>query len=276
MSFLKQIIREKREELKEIEGNLDKLSLSCSSLQKAFNRDVLAFLREEKEAKGAALFAEIKRKSPSSGVLDASIKADERAREFENAGASAVSVLTDEKWFGGSLKDLLEVSTGINLPVLMKDFVVDRLQLKAAAFCGASIVLLIAEVLGKEIEEFVEFSFDLGLEPLVEVRSENDFYQAVKSGARLIGINARDLNTLEIDRSIFTRFGRLKKERGLKDVFLIAESGFLEAKEVIEVLEDGFDGFLIGTRLSLPDGPEFLRDLLAKTRKMKEVELHGR
>ncbi len=276
MSFLKQIIIEKRETLKEIEANLFKLRLSCGCPKKAFNRDVLAFLREEKEVKGAALFAEIKRKSPSSGVLDASIKADVRAKEFEDAGASAVSVLTDEKWFGGSLKDLLEVSTSINLPVLMKEFVVDKLQLKAAAFCGASIVLLIAEVLGEEIEEFVEFSFDLGLEPLVEVRNESDFYRAIESGARLIGINARDLNTLEIDRSLFARFSRLRKEKGLKNIFMIAESGFLEAKEVIEVLENGFDGFLIGTRLSLPDGPEFLGDLLAKTRKMKEVELHGR
>jgi len=214
-------------------------------------------------APGLSVIAEIKRKSPSQGPI-AELDPEGTARAYAAAGARAVSVLTEPHYFGGSLDDLIAARSA-GLPLLYKDFVVHPRQLVEARAAGASAVLLIAAVLGELLEDYLEIAERLGLEALVEVHTEAELELALLSGARIIGINNRDLATLEVDTGVAPRLARRARARGFSGL-LVAESGYRHPEE-LAVVAPYVDAVLVGTHLAgAPDPGEALRRLLAGLR----------
>ena len=202
-----------------------------------------------------SVIAEFKRRSPSAG----SLRDDDprlRARRYRDAGAAALSVLTDPDGFGGSLEDLTRASRASGLPVLMKDFVVDPAQVRAGWSAGASAVLLIARCLDdQELRRLHHEAVSLELDTLVEIHDERELDRAVALEDAIIGINNRDLDTLETDRGrVLGLLPALPPER-----IVVAESGYLEPAHLAE-LRGRADGVLIGTALMRASDPSvFLR-----------------
>ncbi len=209
---------------------------------------------------GLSVIAEVKRQSPSAGVIR-EVDPVEAALAYERGGARAVSVLTEPHRFGGSLLDLKRVRERVGLPLLRKDFVVDPFMLEEARAFGASAALLIVALLGELTGAYLEEARRLGLEALVEVHTERELEVALEAGAEVLGVNNRDLATLQIDLATAPRLGRLARERGFGGV-LVAESGY-SRKEELKPLEGLFDAVLIGTSLMrAPDLEAALRELV--------------
>ena len=202
---------------------------------------------EQLAAPGLHLIAEIKRSSPSAGVIapsDDDIVA--RARAFEAGGAAAISVLCEPRWFHGSIDDLHEVRAAVSIPVLAKEFVVDERQLPVLRAAGADIVLLLAVLHPRaRLGRLVARALELGMEPLVEVHDERELVAALATDARLIGINNRDLRTLEVDT------GRADRMRFLvpDDRLVVAESGVRDPDTMSRWRALGFDAALVGEAL---------------------------
>jgi len=211
----------------------------------------LGFSFEKKSLIGAiqngddvALIAEIKRKSPSKGKLR-QLGAAKTALEMESAGAAAISVLTEPKYFGGSLEDLTQATRSVGIPVLRKDFIVDLNQLGESVLYGADAVLLIASILGAETEYFVDVAHELGLECLVEIHTEADLNYALDSRAKLIGVNNRDLSTLKVDLNTTEKLApKISKSR-----LIVAESGVSSRKDVERMKKAGAKAVLVGTSI---------------------------
>ncbi len=204
--------------------------------------DALAVLR----APGVGVIAEVKRRSPSKGELAHIADPALLAREYEAGGARVISVLTEQRRFGGSLEDLDSVRAAVQIPVLRKDFVVGSYQVHEARAHGADIVLLIVAALDQNtltgLRERVE---SLGMTALVEVHTEDEASRALDAGARVIGVNARNLHTLEVDRSTFERIAP-----GLPgSIVKIAESGVRGPLDLIEYAAAGADAVLVGEGL---------------------------
>jgi indole-3-glycerol phosphate synthase len=204
--------------------------------------DALAKLREP----GVGVIAEVKRRSPSKGALASISDPAALAKEYEAGGARMISVLTEQRRFGGSLDDLDAVRAAVRVPVLRKDFVVGSYQVHEARAHGADVVLLIVAALDQNtlvgLRERVE---SLGMTALVEVHTEDDASRAIDAGASVIGVNARDLRTLEVDRSAFERIAP-----GLpSNVVKIAESGVRGPLDLIEYAAAGADAVLVGESL---------------------------
>ena len=196
------------------------------------------------EEDDVALIAEIKRKSPNGGNLRR-LDAAKTALEMESAGAAAISVLTEPKYFGGSLEDLAAVKRSVGIPVLRKDFIVDINQLNESVLYGADAVLLIASILGAETEYFVDVAHELGLECLVEVHNEADVDYALGSRAKIIGINNRDLSTLKVDLNTTEKLApKISKSR-----LIVAESGVSSRKDVERMKKAGAKAVLVGTSI---------------------------
>lgn len=209
-------------------------------------RPVRSLAAAIKRDENISFLFEIKRKSPSRGVLDLAMNAAERARLYERYNASAVSVLTEEPHFGGTLKDLQAVSGAVNLPVLRKDFILNEVQLLEARACGADAVLLMAAILGNQTRHFVERCHELRLEPLVEVHAESELEIAIDSGSSLIGINNRNFDTLDVDLNVTARLLPLIPP----GYVTVSESGFKSRRDVDAMRVLGVDAVLIGTMLS--------------------------
>jgi indole-3-glycerol phosphate synthase len=206
------------------------------------SRDALAALR----APGVGVIAEVKRRSPSKGALATISDPASLAAQYQAGGARMISVLTEERRFGGTLDDLDAVRAAVQIPVLRKDFVVGSYQVHEARAHGADVVLLIVAALEQNVliglRERVE---SLGMTALVEVHTEEEASRALDAGARVIGINARDLTTLEVDRSAFERIAP-----GLpSDTVKIAESGVRGPLDLIEYAAAGADAVLVGESL---------------------------
>ncbi|HHS13613.1 MAG TPA: indole-3-glycerol phosphate synthase TrpC [bacterium] len=219
------------------------------------------------EKPGLAAIAEIKRQSPSAGLLRQSFEPAKIARSYEANGASAISVLTDTPLFGGHIRDVQTVKTACALPVLRKEFIVDAYQIHESRAIGADAVLLIARILDpKQLRDYVQMAADLGLSILVEVHSADEMQSAVDAGARMIGINNRDLDTLTVDLNRCLDLIRLIPG----DCLSVAESGIGTRKHVRRVEEAGFDAMLIGGSLMRePDPGEKLAELLeSRTRRV--------
>jgi len=202
---------------------------------------------------GRKIIAEIKRRSPSKGPLRVDIVARELALEYVRAGAAGISVLTDSKFFGGDLSDLMEVSrvTG-EVPVLRKDFVIDELQVLESYHGGADMVLLIARALtGESLSRLIRACEGLGLTPLVEIHTEEELEGALESGARLIGVNNRDLDTFVVDLEVSRRLIPRIPEECVK----VVESGISDPNVMSELEELGADAFLIGESLVTSPSP---------------------
>lgn len=207
------------------------------------------------------IIAEIKRASPSRGAIRADLDPVEFARRYERGGASAVSVLTDERFFGGSLADLGSVRAATGLAVLRKDFLVDPYQVVEARCHGADAVLLIARVLSrKDLERLLLEVRGVGMEALVEIHDERDLEKALAAGCRLVGINNRDLQTFRVDLAVTERLVRLIPSQ----VVVVSCSGIRRRDEILRLEVAGVRAFLIGESLVGADDPETrLRELVA-------------
>ena len=219
----------------------------------------------------AALIAEIKRASPSKGLIAPNIHAPTQAQEYAHAGASGISVLTEPKWFKGSLDDLVQVrrsldafaqSTGKPRPALLrKEFIFDNYQIAEARLAGADTVLLIVKMLtDAEITNLTAYSRKLGMEPLVEVSNSAEMERALKLGSAVIGVNNRDLHSFNVDLTTTSGLVGLVKN---KDVVLLALSGILEAKQVAAYAAEGVKAILVGESLMrAPNTREFAQSLI--------------
>jgi tryptophan synthase beta chain len=197
-------------------------------------------------APGLHLIAEVKRRSPSAGAIAADADPVALARAYEAGGASAISVLCEPHWFGGSVADLRAVRNAVTLPVLAKEFVVDERQLPALRFAGADLVLLIASILpGKRLAQFVALARELGLEPLVEAHDEREVEAALATETRLIGLNNRNLRTLKVDPELCLRLRRLVPD----DRLVVGESGVSEPRALVGWRAAGLDAALVGEAL---------------------------
>ena len=199
-----------------------------------------------------AVIAEIKRSSPSRGVINSAIDSAARAKQYETGGASALSVLTEPDRFGGSDDDLMRVMQATTLPVLRKDFHVTALQLEHAARLGASAALVIVRsVSPSKLRELAAAGRELDLEIVFEVRDERELERALESGARVVGVNNRNLETLEIDRDTVSRIVPLVPA----DCVAIAESGYSSPEAIKDAAAAGADAVLVGSYLSASRDP---------------------
>ncbi|MCB0916390.1 MAG: indole-3-glycerol phosphate synthase TrpC [Actinobacteria bacterium] len=201
---------------------------------------------------GVSVIAEVKRSSPSKGALAAIADPAALAADYEAGGAAAVSVLTEGRRFGGSLDDLAAVRAAVEIPVLRKDFVVTSYQLWEARAFGADLVLLIVAALEQEqLVSLIERAESIGLTPLVEIHDEEEGRRAVAAGADLIGVNARNLKTLKVDRATFGRVVPTLPP----EVTTVAESGVRGPHDLLAYAADGADAVLVGESLVVGGNP---------------------
>lgn len=207
---------------------------------------------------GVAVIAEIKRASPSKGEINPALDATTQALRYAAMGASAISVLTEPVRFGGSIEDLIKVSAAVKLPVIRKDFLVDPGQIGESAHAGASAILLIVRALAPSLlREMIQESSRQGLDALVEVRDELELDLALSAGAEFIGVNARNLETLEMDPSTHDRILPLVPRACLA----VAESGISSRGDVERVARSGADAVLVGSSISAPTAGDLLVQL---------------
>src|SRR5204863_5622504 len=185
--------------------------------------------------------AEVKKASPSAGVICPDFDPLRIAREYEAAGASCISVLTDEKFFQGSLAYLLHIHRTVRVPVLRKDFIIDARQIVEAVEFGADAILLIVAILSdQQLKEFIALAETAGVAALVEVHTESELDRALNAGARLIGVNNRDLKTLKVDLSTTERIAkRLQRAPAPHEKLLVAESGIQTRADVEQLAQYG-------------------------------------
>ncbi|MFV2009220.1 MULTISPECIES: indole-3-glycerol phosphate synthase TrpC [unclassified Micromonospora] len=216
--------------------------------------DACAALRKP----GVGVIAEVKRASPSKGALADIPDPAVLASEYAAGGARCISVLTEQRWFGGSLDDLTAVRAAVDVPVLRKDFIVSSYQVHEARAYGADLVLLMVVALEQNVlVGLLERIESLGMTALVEVHTEEEADRALEAGAQIIGVNARDLRTLEVDRSVFERIAP-----GLPNsVVKIAESGVRGPHDLIRYASAGADAVLVGEGLVTQKSP---RDAVAE------------
>ena len=212
------------------------------------------------------IIAEFKRRSPSAGTIRSNLSATDVATRYERGGACAISVLTDEQYFGGSILDLAAIRAITALPLLRKDFIIDEIQIYEAAAAGADAVLLIAAALDDaplaKLHAVAED--ELGLDAVVEVHTPEELRRAVRAGARIIGVNNRDLRTF---RTSLDTSERIIAEAP-RDRIMISESGLQNPKSLRHLRALGFRGFLIGEALMrAPDPEAALRDFIAATER---------
>ncbi|WP_422774681.1 indole-3-glycerol phosphate synthase TrpC [Plantactinospora sp. WMMC1484] len=211
-------------------------------------RDAYAALRRP----GVGVIAEVKRSSPSKGQLAEIADPADLAGDYAAGGARCISVLTEGRWFGGSLDDLAAVRSAVDIPVLRKDFVVSSYQVHEARAHGADLVLLIVAALEQNVlVGLLERIESLGMTALVEVHDEEEADRALEAGARVIGVNARNLRTLEVDRSVFERIAPGLPNKVVK----IAESGVRGPHDLIRYASAGADAVLVGEGLVTQKSP---------------------
>jgi len=247
-SVLDEIIAGVREDVAERQAavSLDQIKQLAAQAPPAL--DAMAALR----APGVGVIAEVKRRSPSKGALAAISDPAALAAEYQSGGARMISVLTEQRRFGGSLDDLDAVRAAVRVPVLRKDFIVGSYQVHEARAHGADAVLLIVAALDQNtligLRERIE---SLGMTALVEVHTEDEASRAVDAGATVIGVNARDLRTLDVDRSTFERIAPGLPSKVIK----IAESGVRGPLDLIEYAAAGADAVLVGEGLVTTANP---------------------
>jgi len=218
---------------------------------------------EARSRTGVAVIAELKKASPSKGLIRAKFCVEELAGELEAAGAAALSVLTDEEFFQGSLENLRMASAAVKVPCLRKDFIVDEFQLLEARANSADAILLIVAALPQaELEALARGARARGLDILCEVHDEEELQRALDAGCDLIGVNSRDLRTFKVDVETAMRLaGRIPK-----NVVRVAESGIRSGEDIGRLRAAGYQAFLIGESLMRAERPgEALRELVAST-----------
>jgi indole-3-glycerol phosphate synthase len=214
--------------------------------------------------RGPAIIAELKKASPSRGLIRADFDPCELATELERAGATALSVLTDEEFFQGSLGYLEQASAATSLPCLRKDFMVDEFQILEARAHGADAILLIVAALEqRELSAFARIAHEHDLDVLCEVHDECELQRALDAGCDLVGVNSRDLKTFKVDLTTALRLG----EKIPTECIRVAESGIHSGADVAQLRAAGYDAFLIGESLMRAEHPgEALKILLEEAK----------
>lgn len=257
--YLDKILARHRSMAADDDRDLDQLIEAASRMPstRGFRRQL-----STDSARHLAVIAEIKRRSPSKGDLKVNLDPSELAKIYEESGASCVSVLTDEEFFGGSRSDLIAARESIGIPVLRKDFTVSLKDVCDARLMGADCVLLIVAALSvDELKSMHRLAEDLGLDVLVEVHDEPELESAMECGARLVGVNQRDLKTFAVDRARAIRMAPLMPA----DVVKVAESGVVGPDDARELRAAGYHAVLVGESLVRSTAPgESLRDLLVR------------
>lgn len=256
--ILDEIVESKRDEIEALRGRRAELEDRAAAAPAA--RSLTDALRGGDEI---SVVAEFKRRSPSAGDLARGAEPVPVARGYREAGASALSVLTDGPWFGGALEDLSDVRASVDLPVLRKDFLVDPIQVVEARAAGADGVLLIARVLeGPRLGEMLRACADAGMDALVEVHGADELDRALEAGARIVGVNARDLDTFAVDLALSERLvGAVPGDR-----VAVAESGIRGGGDVRRMGEAGADAVLVGGWL-MERGPGAVAELCGVPRR---------
>ena len=242
MTVLDEILEGVRADLAERQSRVSLEHLKDQARRAPSPLDALAALKSE----GVSVIAEVKRASPSRGAMAEIGDPAALAGDYEAGGARVISVLTEQRRFGGSLADLASVREAVRVPVLRKDFVVSSYQLWEARAHGADMVLLIVAALPQNaLVSLVERACSIGLVPLVEIHAEDEVQRAIDAGAKVIGINARNLATLEVDRKVFARLAPKLPD----DVVKIAESGIRGPHDLLAYAAAGAHAVLVGESL---------------------------
>lgn len=238
MSVLDTIIEGVREDLAARRGSLSKLNEMISAISPA--------LQIEFPLNEMSVIAEVKRSSPSKGALAEINDPAELAIKYQTAGAKAISVLTEKRRFNGSLEDLISVRSAVNIPILRKDFMVDEYQFYEARANGADIVLLIVAGLSKaQLKDYYALTTELGMSALVEVHTHQELEDAMDIEPKMIGVNSRNLKTLEVDPSMFNEL----LPRIPDGLIRVAESGIANRSQVLEAERSGANVILVGEAL---------------------------
>ena len=240
---LDEIIAYKREEIQPLLPVAEKLRYAAAERNEV--RSFEAALRQE-EPGALGLIAEVKKASPSAGTIAADFDPIAVAKQYNAAGVSAISVLTDEKYFQGTLQYLAQIRQVVDVPVLRKDFIVHEAQIFEAVIAGADAILLIVAALTQdELKHLLEVAFTYQLDVLVEVHDREELDRALTTDARIIGVNNRNLRTFEVDLHTTERLS----EEVPEDIILVSESGIKTPEEAGQVLEWGADAILVGESL---------------------------
>ncbi len=257
MTVLDDIIVGVREDLAQREASVPLDELKQRAQDQPPARDALCALGGPE----VSVIAEVKRSSPSKGPLAAIADPAALAADYASGGAAAISVLTEGRRFGGSLADLAAVRAAVEVPVLRKDFIVTSYQLWEARAYGADLALLIVAALDQsQLESLIERAGSIGLTALVEIHDEEEGARAVAAGARLVGINARNLRTLEVDRTTFARV----KPTLPAGITAVAESGVRGPHDLIAYAAEGADAVLVGESLVTGGNPrQAVQELVA-------------
>lgn len=252
--ILSQILTRKRLEVEKFKHTLvtDQEHPIHAILQGKKRGELAGNFAEGLRAPGLSIITEIKWKSPSAGMINDKIDPMKLAKLYEEGGASCISVLTDEEGFGGSIDDLKNVTSHASIPVLRKDFVIDPVQIAEAVHSEASAILLIVAALKEELKEYLERADKMGIDALVEVHNEKELMVALTAGAKIIGVNNRDLKTFKVDLEVAKRLiGKMPK-----GVIAVAESGIRSPSDAKEMKDAGYDAVLVGELLMKAKSPE--------------------
>ena len=258
--ILKEIIKKTKEDVEKRKKDFPKEWLGRSL---AFNpfmpRDVISALKSTPE-NPYRIIAEIKKASPSKGVIREDFDPMAIGQAYEKGGADSLSILTEPHWFKGDVEYLGMVRRYVSIPILRKDFIIDKYQILEALVYGADYILLIAKALSqKELKKLIEYAHHLGLEVLVEIHDKKDLIKAIFGGANIIGINHRNLETFEMDMQLSHKLIPLIPNSKI----IVAESGINDHETVVELSKAGADAFLVGEHFMRQD------DLTKAVEKLK-------
>lgn len=249
MTILDKIIAQKRKEVAEAKTIISIKDLEASAF---FGRETVSFKKELQRQDKVGVIAEFKRQSPSKGLINGNAQVSETTSGYINAGATALSVLTDTQFFGGQKEDVtIARKSNATAPVLRKEFMVDEYQILEAKAMGADVILLLANVLdAKQIKHFAQFAESIGLESLLEVRDKEEL-QTVNEYVSAVGVNNRNLKDFQVNVSQSFDLVDLIPNEFVK----VSESGLSEAKTVKELQAVGFNGFLMGETFMKTENP---------------------
>ena len=241
--ILDDIVEKRREQLEREKENFPLEDMKERALN---SRRVSLDFKAALKADGISIISEVKKASPSRGIISEDFRPTEQAKAYEEAGADAISCLTEEHFFKGADKYLADIRASVNLPILRKDFIFDEYQIYEAKVLGADAVLLIAAILSEEeLIKLSRLAASLGLFCLTEVHNEEELQKVVRCKCDIIGINNRDLKTFHVDLNTTKRLAKLVPY----DAVLVSESGMKNGNDIKEVKEYGADAVLIGETL---------------------------
>src|SRR6266446_483787 len=242
MNRLEEILEAKRQEIEQLRPRAAELDREARA--RTDFRDFRSALHRDDEV--FAVIAEVKKASPSAGVIAESFDPVEIAKDYERAGANAISVLTDTKFFQGKLQDLADVRRAVSVPLLRKDFILDEIQIAESAANGADAILLIVAALEqKKLLGLLDAAATYRLDALVEVHTREELNRALGAGAKIIGINNRNLATFDVDLAVTEELCREVPD----EIVLVSESGIKTPKDVARVKASGVDAVLVGEAL---------------------------